>query len=116
MGHQEITEKILGCSYRVYNKMGFGFLESVYERCLFIELERLGFKVECQTPINFYYDGLLVGEYIADVLVEDTVLVELKSVRNLVIAHEVQLVNYLTATHRPVGLLINFGEKGVEVR
>ena len=116
MEYKELTEKIIGCAYRVYNKMGFGYLESVYEKCMLIESRKAGFDIESQKPIRVQYDGEVVGDFIADILVNDTVILELKSVRKLVEAHEVQLVNYLVATGKPVGLLINFGEIRVEVR
>jgi GxxExxY protein len=109
MKYQELTEKIIGCAYKVYNEMGFGFLESVYEKCLLIELEKAGIRAESQKPITVHYDGQLVGNFIADILVEGEVILELKSVRRLAEVHEVQLVNYLTATGVDVGLLINFG-------
>jgi GxxExxY protein len=116
MEYKELTEKIIGCAYRVYNKMGFGYLESVYEKCMLIELRKAGFDFESQKPIRVQYEGEVVGDFIADILVNDTVVVELKSVRKLVEAHEVQLVNYLVATGKPVGLLINFGEARVAVK
>lgn len=116
MQHEEITQKVIGCAYRVFNKMGFGFLESVYETCLIIELEKAGVRVESQKPITVRYDGEVVGEFFADLLVEDVVIVELKSVRRLAEKHEVQLVNYLVATGIDVGLLLNFGEDKVEVK
>ena len=116
MEYKELTEKIIGCAYRVYNKMGFGYLESVYEKCMLIELRKAGFDIESQKPIRVEYDGEVVGDFIADILVNDTVLLELKSVRKLVEAHDVQLVNYLVATGKPVGLLINFGETKVGVK
>ena len=116
MEYKELTEKIIGCAYRVYNRMGFGYLESVYEKCMLIELRKAGFDIESQKPIRVQYDGEVVGDFIADILVNDTVILELKSVRKLVEAHEVQLVNYLVATGKPVGLLINFGETRVEVK
>jgi GxxExxY protein len=116
MEYKDLTEKIIGCAYRVYNKMGFGYLESVYEKCMLIELRKAGFDIESQKPIRVQYDGEVVGDFIADILVNDTVLLELKSVRKLVEAHEVQLVNYLVATGKPVGLLINFGETKVGVK
>ncbi len=81
MQHQEITERIIGCAYSVYNKMGYGFLESVYEKCFIIELKKTGLKVEAQYPISVFYDKEVVGEFIADLVVEDEVIVELKSVR-----------------------------------
>ena len=116
MEYKDLTEKIIGCAYRVYNKMGFGYLESVYEKCMLIEVRKAGFDIESQKPIRVEYDGDVVGDFIADILVNDTVLLELKSVRKLVEAHEVQLVNYLVATGKPVGLLINFGETKVGVK
>ena len=116
MQHENITEKIIGCAYRVYNRMGFGFLESVYEKCLLIELRKAGINVEAQRPITVYYENEVVGEFVADLVVEGEVIVELKSVRRLVEAHEVQLVNYLVATGKDVGLLLNFGEGKVEVK
>lgn len=116
MEYKDLTEKIIGCAYRVYNKMGFGYLESVYEKCMLIELDKTGFDIESQKPIRVQYNGEVVGDFIADILVNDTVIWELKSVRKLVEAHEVQLVNYLVATGKPVGLLINFGETKVEVK
>jgi GxxExxY protein len=116
MEHEDLTEQIIGAAFRVYNRIGFGFLESVYERCLALELTRAGLKVETQTPINVYYDDVLVGEFIADLLVAGTIIVELKSVRTIAPAHEAQLVNYLAATGKSIGLLLNFGESGVDVR
>ena len=116
MEHKELTEKLIGCAYRVYNRMGLGFLESVYEKCMIIELRKVGLDTESQKPIRVQYDGEVVGDFVADILVNDTVILELKSVRKLVEAHEVQLVNYLVATGKPVGLLINFGETRVEVK
>ena len=116
MEYAELTEKIIGCAYRVYNTMGFGYLESVYEKCLMIELKKAGLRCETQKPITVRYEGETVGEFVADVVVEDTIILELKSVRHLSEAHEVQLVNYLVATGNAVGLLINFGEEKVEVK
>ena len=112
----ELTERIIGYAYHVYNKMGFGFLESVYEKCMLIELRKAGFNVESQKPITVYYEDEVVGEFVADIIVNDTVIVELKSVRRIIKAHEVQLVNYLVATGKPIGLLLNFGETKVEVK
>ncbi len=116
MEYKDLTEKIIGCAYLVYNKMGFGFLESVYEKCLLIELGKAGLRAESQKPIVVYYDNEVVGEFVVDIIVEDTVILELKSVSRIIKAHEVQLVNYLVATGKPVGLLLNFGEEKVEVR
>ena len=116
MDYKEVTEKIIGCAYRVYNKMGFGFLESVYEKCLLIELRKAGLDAEPQKPITVYYDNEIVGDFVADIIVNDDIILELKSVRRLAAAHEVQLVNYLVATQKPLGLLINFGESKVEIK
>jgi GxxExxY protein len=116
MEYGELTQKIIGCAYRVFNKMGFGFLESVYEKCLLIELRKAGLNTESQKPITVYYDGEVVGEFLADIIVNDAVIIELKSVRRIIKAHEVQLVNYLVATGKPVGLILNFGESKVEIK
>jgi GxxExxY protein len=116
MEHQELTEKIIGCAYHVFNKMGFGFLEKVYENCMLIELRKEGIRAEAQKALTVYYDDEIVGEFAADIVVEDEVIVELKSARQIVTAHEVQLVNYLVATKKPVGLLINFAETKVEIK
>ena len=116
MQYEAITEKVIGCAYRVYNQMGFGFLESVYEKCMAIELRNEGLTASCQQPITVHYRGEVVGQFVADIVVEDVIIVELKSVRRVVKAHEVQLVNYLGATGRAVGLILNSGERGVEVK
>ena len=116
MEHKEITEKIIGCAYRVYNQMGYGFLESVYEKCLAIEFRKAEWAFDSQQAITVFYDDEIVGEFVADVIVEKRVIVELKSVRRVIRAHEVQLVNYLVATKIPVGLILNFGEEKVEIK
>jgi GxxExxY protein len=116
MEYGELTEKVIGCAYRVYNKMGFGFLESVYEKCMLIELKKANLDSESQKPITVYYDNETVGEFIADIIVNDTVILELKSVRRIIRAHEVQMVNYLVATGKHVGLILNFGERKVEIK
>jgi GxxExxY protein len=116
MEYEKITETIIGCAYRVYNKMGFGFLESVYEKCLLIEMRKAGLDTETQKPITVYYDGEVVGEFVADMIVNDYIIIELKSVRRIIKAHEIQLVNYLVATGKPVGLILNFGESKVEIK
>lgn len=114
--HRELTEKVIGCAFRVYNRMGYGFAESVYEKCLAIELRKLGLRVEPQKAITVRYDGAVVGDFVTDLFVEGVLLVELKAIRTLAPANEVQLVNYLVATGTPIGLLLNFGESGVEVK
>jgi GxxExxY protein len=116
MQNQEITERIIKAAYTVYNKMGFGYLESVYEKCMLLELEKVELSVETQKPIAVRYENVVVGDFVADMIVQDEVIVELKSVRKLTIAHEAQLVNYLVATGKDVGLLLNFGEQKVEVK
>ena len=116
MEYEELTEKIIGAAYSVYNQMGFGFLESVYEKCLLIELEQAGLPCQSQAPIVVYYREHMVGNFVADLVVDNSVIVELKSVSQLISAHVVQLVNYLTATGLPVGLLLNFSESGVDIK
>ena len=116
MENRELTEKIIRCAYKVYNKMGFGFLESVYEKCMMIELRKINLDAESQKPITVFYDNEIVGEFVADIIVNDTIILELKSVRRIIEADEVQLVNYLVATGRPIGLILNFGERKVEVK
>jgi GxxExxY protein len=109
--HSDVTEKIISCAYDVYNKLGFGFLEKVYENALMIKLGEKGLSASQQSPVNVTFEGTLVGEYFADILVDNKVIVELKAVSELSKIHEVQLVNYLKATGIKIGLLINFGEK-----
>ena len=116
MQYGEVTEKIIGCAYHVYNKIGFGFLESVYEKCLLIELIKSGLKAESQKPITVFYENEIVGEFVADIIVNNSIILELKSAKRIVKAHEVQLVNYLVATGKLVGLIINFGERKVEIK
>jgi len=115
MKHSELTGKIIECAYRVHNTLGFGFLETVYQNSLLIELLKSGLKVEKEKPIKVMYKNQIVGDYIADIIVEEKVILELKAVKELHPAHEVQLVNYLKATGIEVGLLINFGER-VEIK
>ena len=109
--HKELTEKIIKIFYRVYNKLGYGFLEKVYENAMVIEFEREAIPVVSQSPIKVFYDDKMVGEYFADVLVDDKVIVEIKAARNLALENEAQLLNYLKATNIEVGLLLNFGPK-----
>jgi GxxExxY protein len=115
MKDDNLTQVIIGCAYKVHNALGPGFLEKVYENALRIELEKLGLKVKQQEPINVTYEGQVVGEYYADLWVDETVVIELKALQALAKAHEVQLVNYLTATGIDTGLLLNFGPS-VQVR
>lgn len=110
MLHEEVTEKIIGAFYKVYNTLGYGFLERVYENALALELRKLGLQVETQRNICVYYDGEIVGEYYADLFIEGTVIVEIKAAEFLREEHEAQLTNYLRATDAEVGLLLNFGK------
>lgn len=111
----KLTEQIICCAYNVHNHLGSGFLEKVYENALWLELRDVGLSVEQQKPIDVAYKGHTVGEFIADLVVGDRVIVELKALDNLAAIHEVQLKNYLKATGIEVGLLINFGSS-VEVK
>ena len=113
--HQELTGKIIACAYTVFNALGHGFLEKVYQNALAIELRRVGLNVQVEAPIEVRYCGEIVGSYVADLLVEGKVIVDIKAGRELAPAHEAQLINYLKATGIEIGLLINFGTS-VEVR
>ena len=116
MEHEELTHKIIGCAYTVFNQLGFGFLEIVYRKAMVIELSKSGLKVEEEKALQVYYDEVVVGNFSVDLYVENTVVVELKSVQNTVEGHEVQLVNYLNGLKKEIGLLINFGPSGVQVK
>jgi len=109
MKDDDLTQKIIGCAFRVHNSLGAGFLEKVYENALRKELLKHSLDVKQQEPIRVYYEDEVVGEYFADLWVEDRIIVELKAVQKLNKEHEVQLVNYLTATGVDTGLLLNFG-------
>lgn len=109
--HTGTTEKVISAFYTVYNTLGYGFLEKVYRNAMALELRKLGLAVVVESPIRVFYDGELVGEYFADLLVGDAVIVELKAARKLADEHEAQLLNYLKATDYEVGLLLNFGPK-----
>ena len=111
MKYEEITEKIIQAFYKVYNTLGYGFLERVYLNALFIELVAMGFKVEKEKKILVYYFGKVVGDYNADLIVEEVIAVELKAIEALTEDNEHQLINYLKATNIEVGLLLNFGKK-----
>jgi GxxExxY protein len=109
--HTEISDKILKAFYTVYNTLGYGFLEKVYENSMMIELRKIGIECKQQMHIKVYYDDIKVGNYFADLIVEDKIIVELKAAENLCEEHEAQLVNYLRATDIEVGLLLNFGKR-----
>ncbi len=114
--NDKLSEAVIGAAYRVHNQLGFGFLESVYEKALCIELTKAGVSHQAQVPVRVYYDNEVVGDFTCDLFIADRLIVELKSVTRLVTAHEVQLVNYLNATRNDIGLLINFGPSKVEVK
>ncbi len=109
--YSEITELIIKCFYNVYNELGYGFLEKVYQNALLVELKNAGLFCEAQKPIKVYYQGINVGEYFADVVVNKCVIIELKAAEGIVEEHEFQLINYLKATEIEIGLLLNFGKK-----
>ena len=109
--YKELTEKIIEIFYRVYNKLGYGFLEKVYENAMMIEFEKDSVNAVSQFAIEVLYEGKVVGEYYADVMVENNVIVEIKATKSLGMEHEAQLLNYLKATNIEVGLLLNFGPK-----
>lgn len=111
MKHEEITNLVIKAFYKVYNTLGYGFLEKVYENALRIELRRMGFFVEQQKRIDVYYYSEEVGDYYADLIVNELVILELKAHEAIVEEHENQLINYLKATEVEVGLLLNFGKK-----
>ena len=108
--HQELTKSIIGIYYNVYNELGFGFLEKVYHKALLIELKNNGYKIDSEKKVNVYYKNEIVGEYIPDIIINDSVIVELKCVEYLTDIHENQLLNYLKATDCEVGLILNFGK------
>lgn len=107
--HKELTDQIIRSFYDVYNILGYGFLERVYQNALFLELKSRGLRVEHQKQIQVYYKKINVGEYYADLIVNDLVVIELKCASTLIEAHEKQLLNYLKSTRLEVGLLLNFG-------
>jgi GxxExxY protein len=109
--YKALTEKIIRIFYKVYNTLGYGFLEKVYENAMMIELKREDIPAFSQYAIKVFYEDEIVGEYFADILVDDKVIVEIKAARNLALENEAQLLNYLKATDKEVGLLLNFGPK-----
>ncbi len=116
MLYQELTGEILKAFYDVYNELGYGFLERVYQNAMFFELQSRGFTVEAQKKITVYYKDLPVGDYFADIIVNDIVILELKACDYLTEEFEHQIVNYLRSTHCEVGLLLNFGKKPQFIR
>src|SRR5260221_11220086 len=114
--HSEVTEKILGVYYDVYNEIGHGFLESVYNNCMFLALTKVGMSVRREVPVPVYFRGQDVGQFKADLIVDSYVLIELKAVQNLDRSHEAQVINYLPATGLQVGLLLNFAPPNPQFR
>lgn len=111
MKHEELTEQIIKAFYKVYNTLGYGFLEKVYENALYIELTNMNFNVQKQKPISVFYEGDEIGLYYADLVVDELIIIELKAAETIANEHYVQLLNYLKATNMEVGLLLNFGKK-----
>ncbi|MFZ4726678.1 MAG: GxxExxY protein [Paludibacter sp.] len=109
--HEETTERIIKSYFNVYNKLGYGFLEKVYENAMTIELRKVGLEVKCQHPISVLYENEIVGEYFADIIVNDVVVIELKASKEISEENECQLINYLKATNIELGLLMNFGKE-----
>jgi len=109
--HKDLTDKIIKAFYRVYGQLGYGFLEKVYQNAMMVELKREEIHAAAQSPIRVLYGNEVVGEYFADLLVEDKVIVEIKAAKNVIAENEAQLLNYLKATQVEVGLLLNFGPK-----
>jgi GxxExxY protein len=108
--HKSLSDAILKIYYEVYNTLGYGFLEKVYQNAMCLELKNQGYHVESQKQIKVYYKGIVVGEYYADLIIDETIILELKACEFLMDAHKAQLINYLKATNIEVGLLLNFGE------
>lgn len=116
MEHEGLTQKIIGCAMTVHNTLGSGFLESVYQNALAYEMRKAGLEVECEKKIQVLYNNVIVGDFSADMLVQNLVLIENKAVQAIIPAHEVQLVNYLMATGIEIGLLLNFGATRLEYK
>ena len=116
MINDKLTEKIIACAYKVHNTLGAGFLEKVYENAMMIELRRQGLFAEQQKSIKIYYEGEVVGDYYADLFVENEIIVEIKAIEKLTKIHEVQTVNYLNGIEKEIGLLINFGSSVIVKR
>ena len=113
---ESLVKKVIQSAYNVRLQLPAGFLESVYQKALLIELEKNGISAKGEVPINVYYDECVVGEFRADIVIENKIIIELKAVQNLSLIHEAQLVNYLTATKIDCGLLINFGGERIKIK
>jgi len=116
MVEDPLTEKIIGCAFRVYNTLGSGFLESVYKQAMAVELHKAGLPFVIEAPVKVFYEGKIVGDFFADVIVQGKVILELKAVEEINRVHEIQLVNYLKATNTAIGLVINFGPNDLRVK
>ena len=116
MLHEEITGAIIGCAFEVIHELGAGFVESVYEKAMLIALEQKGLGARCQHPIRVMFRDQCVGDFYADLFVEEKVIIELKAVKAIVPEHQAQIINYLNATGTVVGLLINFGDPRLEYK
>lgn len=116
MKYEEITEAIIGCAFEVINELGAGFLQSVYENALLLALRQKGLSAAAQQPASVMFRGESVGNFYADLLVEQKVIVELKAVKAIAPEHQAQIINYLNATGIEVGLLINFGNPKLEYK
>jgi len=116
MEFEQVTGEIIGSAYKVFEALGFGFLEGVYKKAMLIELCKRGLKAEEEKPLKVYYEDQVLGDFFIDLFVQDEIVVELKSIQSIAKEHEVQLVNYLNGVKKEVGLLINFGSAGVQVK
>jgi GxxExxY protein len=108
--YKNVSDRVIRIFYEVYNDLGYGFLEKVYQNAMYFELKKEGYKVEAQKRINVFYKNQLVGEYFADIVINDVIILELKACECLMDMHKAQLINYLKATETEIGLLLNFGE------
>lgn len=113
---EELIEQVVDCAYQVHHTLGPGFLESVYQNAMMVELKEQGIKAISEYPLDVIYKDVNVGEFRADIMIEGQLIIELKAVNSLVVSHEIQLVNYLTATNIDNGLLINFGGNRIEIK
>jgi len=111
MEYEELTHKIIGCAYKVFNELGFGFLENIYKNAMIIELTKNNLKVEAEKPLKVYYDNQIVGDFLIDLYIEEKVVVELKSVEKLIPIYEAQILTNMKLSNISIGLLINFNVK-----
>lgn len=114
--YKELTERLLGIAFKIHNKLGFGFLEKIYENALTYEFKKEGISFEKQKTLQVWYEDIIIGDYVADVVVEDKIILEIKAVKELNSTFEAQLLNYLKATGLKIGYLLNFGKSRVEYK